>query len=49
MLLLIDEHRAELGPVDNELQSINTNLSSFNTLDGFADKEKQIMKIYQRN
>lgn len=42
MSLLITKHRAELNQVDKELLIINASLASFNTMEGYADKEKNI-------
>lgn len=42
MSLLINEHKAQLDLVDTELQSINTNLSAFNSMEVFSAKDKMI-------
>lgn len=42
MSLLISEHKAELDLVDKQLHETNLSLSTFNTLEGFAEKHKQI-------
>lgn len=42
MSLLINEHKTELALVDNELQTLSTSLSSFNTMEGFAARDKLI-------
>lgn len=44
MSLLINEHKSELDTVDQELQEMSTTLSSFNTVEGFATKDKQIIE-----
>lgn len=42
MSLLINEHKAQLDLVDTELQSLNTNLSTFSSMEGFSAKDKMI-------
>lgn len=42
MSLFINEHKTEMSIMDNELQTLGASLSSYNTTEGFAARDKLI-------